>query len=120
MRWLNHAIQSTTWQAQIEWYVMALVAPYIPNFLEEAERQATELNVDAWKFYTGVFNMEGEYRWWMDDEELIYPFYEKIKSWGKNIVCAHKGLPFRPPRPGETDYTLTQGISKKPPKIIRT
>ena len=82
------------------------IAPYIPNFLEEAERQATELNVDAWKFYTGVFNIDEEYSWWMDDEELVYPFYEKIKSWGKNIVCAHKGLPFRPPRPGETDsYT---------------
>ena len=81
------------------------IAPYIPNFLEEAERQATELNIDAWKFYTGVFNIDEEYSWWMDDEELVYPFYEKIKSWGKNIVCAHKGLPFRPPRPGETDYT---------------
>ena len=88
------------------------VAPYIPNFLEESERHATELNVDAWKFYTGVFNMEGEYSWWMDDEELIYPFYEKIKSWGKNIVCAHKGLPFRPPRPGETDYTHPRDIKK--------
>ena len=31
------------------------VAPYIPNFLEEAERHATELNVDAWKFNPSIF-----------------------------------------------------------------
>ena len=89
------------------------IAPYIPNFMEEAERQATELNVDAWKFYTGVFNIDEEYSWWMDDEELIYPFYEKIKSWGKNIVCAHKGLPFRPPDL-EKQTSLIPEILKKP------
>ena len=88
------------------------IAPYIPNFLEEAERQALELNVDAWKFYTGVFSTEGEYSWWMDDEDLIYPFYEKIKAWGKTTVCAHKGLSFRQPRPGETDYTHPRDIKK--------
>ncbi len=88
------------------------IAPYIPNFLEEAERQALELNIDAWKFYTGVFEKNGEYQWWMDDEDLIYPFYEKIKAWGKTTVCAHKGLPFRQPRPGETDYTHPRDIKK--------
>ena len=88
------------------------IAPYTPNFLEEAERQALDLKIDAWKFYNGVFDMNGEYSWRMDDEELIYPFYEKIKTWGKNIVCAHKGLPFRKPRPGETDYTHPRDIKK--------
>ncbi|GIT34179.1 MAG: hypothetical protein Ct9H300mP4_04980 [Gammaproteobacteria bacterium] len=89
------------------------IAPYYPNFLEEAERQALEREIDAWKFYTGVFNMRGEYSWWMDDEELIYPFYEKIKSWGKNIINVHKGLPFNQNlKPGVTDYTNPRDIKK--------
>ena len=89
------------------------IAPYIPNFLEEAERQALELKIDAWKFYTGVFNMGGEYSWWMDDEELIYPFYEKIKTWGLNTICVHKGLPFNQHlKPGVTDYTNPRDIKK--------
>ncbi len=58
------------------------IAPYIPNFLEEAERQATVLKVDAWKFYTGVFNKFGEYPWWMDDEDKLYSFYDKIQTMG--------------------------------------
>ena len=57
--------------------------------------------------------MRGEYSWWMDDEELIYPFYEKIKSWGKNIINVHKGLPFNQNlKPGVTDYTNPRDIKK--------
>lgn len=72
-----------------------LVGPYWPNFLEEIERQATVLKVDAWKCYTGVPNLKdgSEYTWTMDDEALIYPFYEKIKQLGITTVCVHKGLP---------------------------
>ena len=89
------------------------IAPYIPNFLEEAERQATVLKVDAWKFYTGVFNKFGEYPWWMDDEDKLYPFYDKIKQWGVNTVCVHKGLPFvRRLKPGQPDYSRPTDIKK--------
>ena len=28
----------------------------------------------------------------MDDEKLVYPFYEKIAEGGLDIVCVHKGL----------------------------
>ena len=59
-----------------------LVAPYRDGFLEEIERQATELKVNAWKCYTGVPERDGEFPWTMDDEELVYPFYEKIQQHG--------------------------------------
>jgi predicted TIM-barrel fold metal-dependent hydrolase len=89
------------------------IAPYTPNFLQEAERQALDLNIDAWKFYPGVFNTAGEYNWWLDDEDAIYPFYEKIQDWGKNIVCVHKGLPFmRRLKPGQSDHTHPRDIKK--------
>ena len=70
-----------------------LVAPFFPDFLEETERQALELKVDSWKFYPGVRERKGEFPFWMDDEKLMYPFYEKIRALGMNLVCVHKGLP---------------------------
>jgi len=51
-----------------------LTAPFFPNFLEETERMALNLKVDSWKFYPGVVEREGEFPFWMDDEELMYPF----------------------------------------------
>ena len=30
--------------------------------------------------------------WRLDDEKLVYPFYEKIQKAGINTVCVHKGL----------------------------
>ena len=50
------------------------IAPYIPNFLEEAERQALELNVDAWKFYTGVFGTGGDRPQNLDQDDLMKLF----------------------------------------------
>lgn len=70
-----------------------LTAPFFPNFLEETERMALDLKVDSWKFYPGVVERKGEFPFWMDDEELMYPFYEKIQGYGMNLVCVHKGLP---------------------------
>ena len=46
------------------------IAPYTPNFLQEAERQALDLNIDAWKFYPGVFNTAGEYNRWLDPRDI--------------------------------------------------
>jgi predicted TIM-barrel fold metal-dependent hydrolase len=71
-----------------------LVRPFEVDFLEQTIRQATELKVDAWKCYTGVPELGGEMAWTMDDEELIYPFYETVRRHGINkTVCVHKGLP---------------------------
>lgn len=70
-----------------------LTAPFFPNFLEETERMALDLKVDSWKFYPGVVERKGEFPFWMDDEELMYPFYEKILGYGMDLVCVHKGLP---------------------------
>ncbi|HEY7309919.1 MAG TPA: amidohydrolase family protein, partial [Gemmataceae bacterium] len=59
--------------------------------LDELERQVKELKIDAWKMYTGA--ELGEKAWFMDDEKVAYPFWEKTKKLGVKNLCVHKGLP---------------------------
>src|SRR6516225_5384644 len=59
--------------------------------LEEMERQVKDLKIDAWKMYTGA--EIGEKAWFMDDEKVAYPFWERTKKLGIKNLCVHKGLP---------------------------
>jgi predicted TIM-barrel fold metal-dependent hydrolase len=59
--------------------------------LEEMERQVKTLKIDAWKMYTGA--EIGEKAWFMDDEKVAYPFWERTKKLGIKNLCVHKGLP---------------------------
>jgi predicted TIM-barrel fold metal-dependent hydrolase len=62
-----------------------------PRELDEMERQVKELKIDAWKMYTGA--ELGEKAWFMDDEKVAYPFWERTKKLGVKNLCVHKGLP---------------------------
>src|SRR5260370_18105607 len=57
----------------------------------EMERQVKSLKIDGWKMYTGA--EIGEKAWFMDDEKVAYPFWEKTKKLGIKNLCVHKGLP---------------------------
>jgi predicted TIM-barrel fold metal-dependent hydrolase len=59
--------------------------------MEEMERQVKDLKIDAWKMYTGA--ELGEKAWFMNDEKVAYPFWEKTKKLGVKNLCIHKGLP---------------------------
>jgi hypothetical protein len=59
--------------------------------LDEMERQVHDLKIDAWKTYTGA--EIGEQAWFLDDEKVAYPFWERTQSLGIKNVCVHKGLP---------------------------
>jgi predicted TIM-barrel fold metal-dependent hydrolase len=59
--------------------------------MAEMERQVKELKIDAWKMYTGA--EIGEKAWFMDDEKVAYPFWERTKKLGVKNLCVHKGLP---------------------------
>jgi predicted TIM-barrel fold metal-dependent hydrolase len=59
--------------------------------MDEMERQVKELKIDAWKMYTGA--ELGEKAWFMDDEKVAYPFWEKSRKLGIKNLCVHKGLP---------------------------
>jgi predicted TIM-barrel fold metal-dependent hydrolase len=58
---------------------------------DEMERQVKDLKIDAWKMYTGA--ELGEKAWFMDDEKVAYPFWERTKKLGIKNLCVHKGLP---------------------------
>jgi predicted TIM-barrel fold metal-dependent hydrolase len=69
-----------------------LLRPNLGNReLEEMERQATQLQVCGWKCYTGA--EVGERSWYLDDERVAYPFWERTQRLGVRNVCVHKGLP---------------------------
>lgn len=62
-----------------------------PKEFDEMERQVKELKIDAWKMYTGA--ELGEKAWFLDDEKIAYPFWERTKKLGIKNLCVHKGLP---------------------------
>jgi hypothetical protein len=62
-----------------------------PKELDEMDRQVKELKIDAWKMYTGA--ELGEQAWWMDDEKVAYPCWERTRKLGVRNLCVHKGLP---------------------------
>lgn len=58
---------------------------------EEMERQVKKLRINAWKMYTGA--ELGERAWFMDDEKVAYPFWERTRKLGIRNLCVHQGLP---------------------------
>ena len=61
--------------------------------LEEMDRQAKVLKINSWKMYPGSDLGEGSGPWWLDDEKIAFPFWERSLKMGINNVCVHKGLP---------------------------
>ncbi len=75
-----------------------LVAPNDPRNLELMEWQAKDLKIDSWKMYTadglrGRSKTGGYYGgWWLDDQKVAFPMYEKARKLGVKNLCIHKGL----------------------------
>ena len=73
----------------------AIFMPGMPGWLDQVDQVIERLKPDSWKGYTVGDNTNKQlsrHPWRMDDEKLLYPFYEKIVKAGHNIVCVHKGL----------------------------
>jgi len=73
----------------------AIFMPGLPGWLHDVDRAIATLKPDSWKGYTVGDNTNkaiSRHPWRMDDEKLLYPFYEKLVKAGQNIVCVHKGL----------------------------
>jgi len=73
----------------------AIFTPGQPGWLEEVERTIAQDEPDSLKGYTIGDNTHKDlsrYPWRMDDEKLVYPFYEKAWKAGINNICVHKGL----------------------------
>jgi predicted TIM-barrel fold metal-dependent hydrolase len=73
----------------------AIFTPGYPGWMEQVDRAITELKPDSFKGYTIGDNTNkalSKHPWRMDDEKLVYPFYDKLLKAGYDKVCVHKGL----------------------------
>jgi hypothetical protein len=84
-------------------YSHAIFTPKWDGWIEKAEEEMERLRPDSWKGYTIGDNTNkhlSKFPFRLDDEKVMYPFYEKLVSWTKKYpdkpglknVCIHKGL----------------------------
>ncbi len=73
----------------------ALFTPNYPGWMDEVQRAISELKPDSWKGYTVGDPLSPTTKgtqWRLDDEKLLYPFYELAMKAGIRNICIHKGL----------------------------
>ena len=72
----------------------AVVTPGQPGWMQEVDRALAERPPASWKLYTigDPLSAKTKYPFWLDDEKLMYPFYEKAAKAGIVNMCVHKGL----------------------------
>ena len=73
----------------------SLVTPKQPGWMEEVDRVIAVVHPTSWKSYTigdPLSPAKTKYPWRLDDEQLMYPFYEKAVRAGITNLCIHKGL----------------------------
>ena len=73
----------------------SLFTPAQPGWMEEAERCMEVVKPTSWKGYTIGDPLQPQttrYPWRLDDEQLMYPVYEKMVKAGITTICIHKGL----------------------------
>lgn len=71
----------------------AVIQPGAEGWLDAVDRDIA-LRPDAFKGYTIGDNTHKDLArpWRLDDEQLLYPFYEKAAAAGLRNICVHKGL----------------------------
>ena len=84
-------------------FAHAIFTPGHPGWLDKVDEENERLKPDSWKGYTIGDNTNKHLSKWpfrLDDEKLMYPFYERLVKWSKQYpdrpglknVCIHKGL----------------------------
>ncbi|PPQ26246.1 amidohydrolase family protein [Rhodopila globiformis] len=73
----------------------SLITPKQPGWMDEVDRVIADVHPTSWKGYTigdPLAVKTTRYPWRLDDETLMYPFYEKAVRAGITNICIHKGL----------------------------
>jgi uncharacterized protein len=71
----------------------SVITPKQPGWMEEVDKAIEVYKPDSWKSYTiGDPLAPSKYPWRLDDEQVMYPFYEKAVKAGITTICIHKGL----------------------------
>jgi predicted TIM-barrel fold metal-dependent hydrolase len=96
----------------------SLFTPKKGDWLGEVDRAIATLKPDSWKGYTVGDPLSpsklGTY-WRLDDEKLMYPFYEKAVKSGITTICIHKGLlpaDYEQSWPGVWEYATVNDLPK--------
>ena len=96
----------------------AVFTPKRPGWLDEVDRAIAQLKPDSWKGYTigdPLFPSKLQSYWRLDDEKVVYPFYERISKAGITTVCIHKGLlpaDYEKSWPGAWEYATVEDLGK--------
>ena len=73
----------------------SVFTPKRQGWMDEVDRCIAVVKPDSWKGYTigdPLFPSKAGSYWRLDDQKIMYPFYEKIVKDGTSTVCIHKGL----------------------------
>ncbi len=71
----------------------SLITPRQPGWMDEVDKAIAVYKPDSWKGYTiGDPLNPSKFPWRLDDEQLMYPFYDKAVKSGITTLCIHKGL----------------------------
>ena len=77
-------------------FAHSLFTPGQEGWMDQVDLAIAEYKPDSWKGYTVGDPLSPSTKnttWRLDDEKLVYPFYEKARKSGLNkIICIHKGL----------------------------
>jgi hypothetical protein len=96
----------------------AVFTPRKAGWMAEVDRAIAVLKPDSWKGYTigdPLFPSKLQSYWRLDDDKLMYPFYEKIARAGIPTVCIHKGLlpaDYEKSWPGVWQYNTVWDVGK--------
>ena len=71
-----------------------VITPRQDGWLDKVDEALEKFPPDSWKGYTigDPLSSSTRYPWRLDDEALMYPFYEKAVKSGITTLCIHKGL----------------------------
>jgi predicted TIM-barrel fold metal-dependent hydrolase len=96
----------------------AVFTPKKAGWMAEVDRAIATLKPDSWKGYTigdPLFPSKQQSYWRLDDEKLMYPFYEKVTKTGITTICVHKGLlpaDYEKSWPGVWEYATVNDLGK--------
>ncbi len=70
-----------------------VITPKQAGWMDEVDKAIAVYKPDSWKGYTiGDPLNPSKFPWRLDDEALMYPFYDKAVKAGITTLCIHKGL----------------------------
>ena len=71
----------------------SVITPKQPGWMDEVDKAIAVYKPNSWKSYTiGDPLAPSKFPWRLDDEQVMYPFYDKAVKAGITTLCIHKGL----------------------------